>query len=149
MKRVIKLNSIIRLYNKKKEIVNYLIVGGLTTLVSLGAYYLIINLFLVNKNGLDIQISNIISWVLSVIFAYFTNRYFVFKSKSKGKEEISEFVKFVTSRIATLLIDMSMMFIFVTLLHFGDTLVKFIIQIIIIIVNYLLSKFLVFDNNKQ
>ena len=69
----------------KREIISYLIVGLLTTVVCLGTYYLVTCTFLDPKNSLELQIANIISWVVAVIFAYFTNRKYVFKSKGIPK----------------------------------------------------------------
>ena len=71
-----------KLYKKYKEIISYLIVGVLTTVVSLGVYYACVLTFLNPENALQLQIANIISWVAAVTFAYFTNRKFVFESKN-------------------------------------------------------------------
>ena len=67
-------NKLVKLYKKYEEIINYLIVGVLTTVVSLGTYFLVTNTFLEPSNEIELQIANIISWVLAVAFAYFTNR---------------------------------------------------------------------------
>lgn len=131
-----------KIYIKYKEIINYLIVGMLTTLVSLLTYYVCTTLFLDPQKPFELQIANIISWILSVTFAYFTNRKYVFESKNKNK--IKEGFKFFSSRIATLLLDMFIMWLCVTVLLFNDKLIKIISQILIIISNYVLSKFLVF-----
>ena len=81
------------LYKKYKEIVNYLIVGVLTTVVSLGTYYACVLTFLNPDNALQLQIANIISWIAAVAFAYFTNRKFVFDSKNPDMlKEASAFV---------------------------------------------------------
>ena len=72
-----------KLLKKYEEIILYLLIGGLTTLVSLGTYYLLVITILDPKNAIELQIANIISWICSVTFAYFTNRKFVFKSKNK------------------------------------------------------------------
>ena len=68
-------------YTKYKEILNYLIVGVLTTVISLGTYYALVFTILNPKNGIQLQIANITSWILSVTFAYISYRIFVFKSK--------------------------------------------------------------------
>ena len=130
------------LYVKYKEIINYLIVGVLTTIVSLAVYYISVFTFLNPDNALQLQIANILSWIAGVTFAYFTNRKFVFESKNKNK--LQEATKFVTSRITTLLLDMLVMGIGTTLLHFNDKLVKIFSQVLIIIGNYVLSKLFVF-----
>lgn len=76
------MNYLINLYKKNQEIINYLIVGILTTLVSLLTYYICVIAFLESKDAFELQIANIISWVCAVLFAYITNKVFVFKSKT-------------------------------------------------------------------
>ena len=136
------MNNIKELYLKYKEIINYLIFGVLTTVVSLATYYICVYTFLNPDNSLQLQVANIVSWIAGVTFAYITNRKFVFESEEQ--EKLKEAGKFVTSRIATLLTDMLIMFIGVTILKLNDKLIKLISQIIVIIANYLLSKMLVF-----
>ena len=132
------------LYIKYKEIKNYLIFGILTTIVSLLTYYLLVYTILNPNKPIELQIANIISWITCVTFAYITNRKYVFNSKDKNI--IKEITKFYSSRLSTLFIDMLIMFIFVTKLNFNDKIIKIIVQIIIIILNYILSKLLVFKN---
>ena len=136
----------IKIYYKYEEIINYLIIGFLTTIVSLFTYYFLTFTILNANIALELQIANILAWIFSVTFAYFTNRKFVFKQVNKSN--FKEAYKFYSSRIATLLIDMALMFIFVSKLNLNDKIVKVIVQIVIIILNYLLSKFLVFKKNK-
>ena len=87
----------IELYKKYKEIINYLIFGVLTTVVSLATYYICVFTFLNPENPVELQIANIISWIFAVIFAYVTNRKYVFESKEKNK--VKEATKFVGSRV--------------------------------------------------
>lgn len=143
------MKKIKNIYLKYEEIFNYLIVGGLTTLVSLGSYFIFINAILPNKSDLNIQIANILSWICAVTFAYFTNRIFVFKSKSKNKEKIKEAIKFYTSRIASLIMDMTLMYILYSIIHINDTISKLIVQIFVTIANYILAKLLVFKKPKD
>ena len=122
----------------------YLIIGVLTTLVSLGSYYLI-TLRLLNPNvPLELAVANIVSWICAVTFAYFTNRIFVFKSKNKNK--FKEASKFYLSRIFTLLLDILIMFLMVNLLNINDRISKVVVQIIVTIGNYIISKFFVFKS---
>ncbi len=125
-----------------KEIIFYLIFGVLTTLVSLIVYYFCTLTFLNPQNAVQLQIANIISWVLSVVFAYVTNRRFVFESKNPNKLE--EIIKFVSARLLTLLLDMFIMFVCVTILKFNDKISKLLSQVIVIISNYIFSKIFVF-----
>ena len=136
----------IKLYHKYEEIINYLIIGGLTTVVSLLVYYGLTFTILDPNNAVQLQIANIISWIAAATFAYFTNRKFVFKQKDKSN--IKEASKFYLSRISTLLIDMLLMFVLVTKLHFDDRIIKLVVQVVVTILNYVFSKFLVFKKNK-
>lgn len=136
------MEKIKEMYLKYKEIISYLIFGVLTTVVSLGVYYICVYTFLNPENVVQLQIANIISWVAGVAFAYVTNRKFVFESKEENK--LKEAGKFVTSRITTLLMDMVIMFIGVTLCKFNDKIIKLISQVVVIVMNYLLSKIIVF-----
>lgn len=138
------MSKIINLYKKYKEIINYIIVGGLTTVVSLGTYYACVYIFLDPKNGVELQLANIISWIAAVTFAYFSNRKFVFESKND--KVLKEATKFYLSRLSTLLIDMLFMLIFVTLFNINDKLAKLLVQFIILVLNYIFSKLFVFKN---
>ena len=135
-----------KMYKKYEEIINYLIVGCLTTLVSLVTYFVCVHLFLDAKNPVELQIANVISWLIAVLFAYITNRKFVFKSKTKNY--LKEFLSFTTSRLVTLFMDMGIMFLLVTILSYSDTLAKLISQVIVTIANYIFSKLFVFKNKK-
>ena len=137
----------IKIYKKYEELINYLIIGILTTIVSLVTYYLLTLTILDANNKVYLQIANIISWLASVTFAYFTNRKFVFKVRNKSN--IKECLNFYISRISTLLIDMIIMYIFVSILKFDNKIVKLIAQVVIIILNYILSKFIVFKSSKE
>ena len=137
----------LKIYKKNEEIINYLIVGGLTTLLSLIVYYICVHTFLDANNGFELQIANIISWIAGVTFAYVTNRIFVFKSKEKNI--LKECASFVGSRIITLLLDMLIMFLFVTVFKIDDLIAKIISQIVVIVGNYIISKLFVFKNKKE
>lgn len=140
------MNRIKDFYLGYKEIINYLIVGGLTTVVSLSVYYLSVTVFLNPKVPIELQAANIISWVCAVTFAYFTNRRYVFESRSGNM--LAEAGKFYFSRVSTLFMDMFIMFLMVTLLGLNDKLAKIVVQVVVTVANYILSKYLVF-NNKQ
>lgn len=133
------------LYKKHEEIINYLIVGVLTTVVSLATYFICTMTFLDPNKKLELQIANIISWIFAVAFAYFTNRKYVFKSKNENM--LKEATSFVGSRILSLLMDMFTMFIIVSVLHLNDKIGKLVSQIIVTIANYILSKLFVFKKD--
>lgn len=134
-------------YIKYKEIINYLIFGILTTIISLITYYLLILTILNPNNPIELQISNIISWIFSVTFAYITNKKYVFNSKKTNIKK--EILKFYSSRLSTLFIDIILMFIFVTILKLNDKIIKLIVSIIIITLNYILSKLIVFKKRTK
>ena len=131
-----------QIYVKNKEIINYLIVGVMTTIVSLGTYYLCVFTFLNPDIALQLQIANVLSWIAAVTFAYFTNRKFVFESNNRNM--IREAISFYLSRVATLLLDMGFMFLLVTLAGINDKIAKLVVQVLVMVSNYILSKFLVF-----
>ena len=130
------------IYHKNEELWNYLIVGFLSTVVSLSIYFLCTNTFLNPNDNIELQIANIISWCGAVLFAYITNRIYVFKSKSK--DIAKEFSSFIGSRIISLFMDMFTMFMIVSVLHYSDVVGKIASQIIVIIANYVFSKLFVF-----
>lgn len=131
---------------KYEEIISYLVVGFLTTLVSLLVYYICVLTFLDPNVALELQIANVISWICSVIFAYVTNRIFVFKSKSKNI--FKEISTFVSSRVLTLVLDMLMMYLMVTCIGLNDKICKIFVQIVVIVLNYVFSKLFVFKTSK-
>ena len=124
------------------EIFRYLIVGGLTTVVSLGVYYGCVLTFLDPKDPLQLQTANIISWIAAVTFAFFANRIFVFRSTGAGI--LREAGAFYLARVGTLLMDMAIMFIGVTLMGYSDKVMKLVVQVVVTIANYVFSKLFVF-----
>lgn len=131
-----------KLYKKYKEIINYLIVGVLTTVVSLGVYYVCVLTFLDPNQAIQLQAANVISWIAAVTFAYFTNRKFVFESKNP--DMLKEASAFVGARVTTLLMDMLCMFIMVTCMGLNDKIAKLVVQVIVTVANYIFSKIFVF-----
>ena len=135
-------NKIKDLYKKYEEIINYIIIGGLTTVISLIAYFICTRTFLNPNINTELQIANIIKWIVGVLFAYVTNRTFVFKSKND--KILKEFVSFTLSRVSTLFLDMFIMWFMVIQLSIYDAIATIVSQILVIVGNYLISKFFVF-----
>lgn len=127
----------LKIYKKYEEIINYLIFGVLTTLISILSYA-----FFTRLINFDYVISNILSWILSVTFAFFTNQKYVFKTSSSNK--IKDMFKFYLSRLTSLGIELITMYILVTLLSLNDMISKIIVQFVTIVLNYVLSKLFVF-----
>lgn len=135
------------LFNKYKEIIMYLIFGVLTTVISLIVYYALTYTILNPNNSIYLQIANILSWIAGVLFAYFTNREYVFESKNENK--LKEFISFVGARVTTLILDMIIMGVGVTFLHINDKILKLISQVLVVIVNYVLSKLIIFKKSDK
>lgn len=142
------MKKIWNLYKKYEEVVNYLVVGGLTTIVAIGSKLLLLATILDQTNGLELQIAEVISWFLAVTFAYVTNRIFVFKSKTSGSKCAREIFNFFKGRIVTQLIQMFIMWFFVTLLKLDSNVwvlvFTLVCQVMQIVFNYVISKLLVF-----
>lgn len=134
------IKKLLNLYKKYEEIINYILVGGITTVISILSYFLI-RTILKSDTSLNVQISTVFSWIVAVTFAYFANRIFVFKSNNSKKIES---VKFITSRIMSLLIEMLVMLILTAVLKINDKIAKILVQFIIVVLNYLFSKIFVF-----
>ena len=139
------MNKLINIYKKNKEVINYLIFGVLTTAINLLTYFLLTTIWLDVTKIIELQIANIISWVVAVIFAYFTNRKYVFDSKNNNK--LKEIFSFFIARLLTLILDMIIMYLGVNILLLNDKFIKIISQILIIVSNYILSKLFVFKKS--
>ena len=118
----------------------YLIFGTLTTAVNIVVYYLFSNI--ININYL---ISNAIAWIISVVFAYITNKFFVFNSSYINKDVIiEEFIKFMNCRLISGLSEVVLLFLFVDLLLMNDIVAKLIIGVLVALINFIFSKVFIF-----
>ena len=151
-----KMDKINELYRKHKEIILYAVFGGLTTLVNFVVTFLIQKGFGLAGEGTEFVITNVIAWFCAVAFAYVTSHLYVFESKAKGFGPIcEEAAKFVGSRIFTGIIEMllpsGLVAIGITgsLLSFEGFWAKAITGIVVIILNYVLSKLFVFKKKKE
>lgn len=131
----------INIYKKNKEIINYLIFGVLTTVVSFVVYFIFAKVF-----KIDEVISNGISWFFSVLFAFVTNKLYVFESKETGKKTLlKEIISFYLARLFTgVVCDLGVFALMVKILKINDVLSKLVTQVIVVILNYVLSKLIVF-----
>lgn len=131
---------------KYEEIIAYLIVGVLTTIVSWGACF-VAKLFLNADIGWQNAVINTIGWVAGVVFGYFTNRKFVFKSTNPDR--LKEFITFAGGRVSTWLLDIVIMFVTANLMQMNYWIAKiFISSVLVMIANYVLSKLFVFKKKK-
>lgn len=127
------------------ETARYIIVGGCTTLVNLLAYTFCNELL-----SLEVNLSNVISVIAAILFAYVTNKLFVFRSRCQNNGALLlEFVKFVGARLLTMGIEVGGVFVLYSLIGQNEYLAKIETQIIVLISNYLISKFLVFTDKKE
>lgn len=133
------------IYVEFKEIINYLVFGVLATGVNFISYFIFARVF-----NIDEVVSSGLSWFCSVVFAYTTNKIFVFDSKTKGKKALlKECVSFFTARIISgILCDVGTFAVMVKVLHINDVISKIVTQVMVVIVNYIFSKFIVFKKDK-
>lgn len=131
--------------SKSIEVILYLIFGVLTTAVNIVVYFICSRFF-----NFEVISSNISAWLVSVFFAYFTNRTIVFRSKTKGFSSVlKECMNFFLCRLSTGILDTVIMFVSVDLLEFNDVVMKVLSNIIVIVLNYLISKLLVFRMKEE
>lgn len=128
------------LFKRYKEVILYIFFGGCTTLVNVIAYFISTRIF-----HIHLLASTAIAWFLAVVFAYVTNRRYVFLSKNTNFNAILfEFASFIFCRVFTGALDMGIMYVFVSLLHYNDFIIKIASNAIVIIGNYVASRFFIF-----
>ena len=132
------------LVEKYWDILSYLFFGGLTTLVNFVIYYPCYNWL-----HMTATVSNVIAWAVAVAFAYVTNKPFVFQSHDwSAKTVIPELTKFVGCRVGSGLLETALIFLTVDLLHFNGNVMKLLLAVVVVILNYVASKLLVFKKEK-
>ena len=125
---------------KYKSVLMYLFFGVCTTGINIASYWLFYTFL-----GLSNVVSTILSWVISVLFVYITNKLWVFKSRSFDKQVLShEISTFFGARLLSGVIDLGIMFVFVDILFFPAMVVKFISNVFVVIFNYIASKLVIF-----
>ena len=124
----------------QSELISYAIFGVATTVVSRVVYGVCTSAF-----EMHYLISNIISWVIAVAFAYITNKMFVFKTRGMGFAQLKrEISLFVSARLASLGIEELGLFILIGLIGWGEILAKLVMQVVVIVLNYIFSKLVIF-----
>ncbi|MFL6561524.1 MAG: GtrA family protein [Bacillus sp. (in: firmicutes)] len=125
---------------KYKEAFNYILFGGLTTLTNIISYYICVHTF-----QMDYKVSTTIAWILSVLFAYVTNKLFVFNSKTIGFQAImKELLMFFFFRILSFFLDLGLMVLLVGALVWNDLIAKILTNVFVVIFNYIASKVFIF-----
>ena len=147
MKKIIKKITALQ---KNGEAIRYIIIGVCTTLVNFVLFTLFNYLFalLEVEKETSVTVSNLLSVILSILFAYITNKKFVFRSHCDSRRDMFfEFVKFVGARAITMLVEVGGVFVMFNLIGINEMISKLVTQVIVIIGNYFISKLLVFKNN--
>ena len=128
------------LYARYADVIPYLFFGVCTTLVTMAAYWVA-----AYPLGLSVPVSTVVAWVLAVLFAYLTNRRWVFHSEARTTPEIlREIASFFSCRLATGLLDLGCMFLFVDVLRWNDLLIKALDNVLVVVLNYVASRLLIF-----
>ena len=132
------------IFEKYKALILYGIFGVTTTIINVVSYALMLLI------GINVQVAVVVSWLLAVIVAYLTNRVWVFNSgASTNIELLREFISFMLARLATLIVEMLIIWFGVQLLDQGPIIWKIIDNIVVIILNYVISKLIVFKNTRK
>ncbi len=138
------MDKIKELINKHRDVIPYLFFGVCTTLVNMVVYWL-----MAHAAHAGTMVSTVIAWVAAVLFAYLTNRKWVFHSEAKGAAEIAkEAGYFFACRLGTGVLDWVCMYVFVDLLRFNDVVIKFLANVLVIVLNYVFSKFVIFKKKR-
>jgi|LSQX01.1.fsa_nt_gb putative flippase GtrA len=133
-----------KLAEKYREQLVYLFIGGITTVISFAVYEVLVFF------GLDVVISNVISWIFAVIWAYFGNKIFVFRDKEKLPERVAfQIFKFISSRLFSLGVETALIWLGYEKIGISKFLVKLPVAIFVVILNYITGKLVVFAHPKQ
>ncbi|MDB8804741.1 GtrA family protein [Romboutsia sp. 1001216sp1] len=125
---------------KYRESIMYLVFGGLTVGVNIATY-----IGLTRIIELNYMVANIIAWIVAVIFAYITNKFFVFESNNTElKFLIKEFTSFVSCRLLSGVMEMILMYVMIDTMGINDFITKIFTNILVIVLNYVLSKVIIF-----
>lgn len=132
------MNKILNLLKKYREILLYLIFGALTTAVNWAVFYP-----LHNGAGFLAVSAETVAWAVAVLFAFFTNKPFVFQSYDWTLKTVKpEFLKFVSGRVGSGLFEILVMFVTVDLLYWNGNIMKIVVSVFVVIMNYIVSKFI-------
>ena len=137
--------NIKQLFIRYRNVIPYLFFGVCTTLINMISYWITAHILHINTMP-----STIIAWLVAVLFAYVTNRKWVFRSENHtGKAICMEVIKFFATRLSTGILDWMCMYVFVKLLDWNDLIIKFVANILVIILNYVASKLIIFRKTRD
>ncbi len=128
-----------------REMIMYIIMGIFTTAVNISSFYILVEIL-----DRDYKTATVIAWILSVLFAYITNKIYVFQQKTSDMRSLMrELTAFFSVRLLSLGIDLGMMILLVSQFHTNETLAKILDNVVIVVVNYIASKWLVFKKTTE
>lgn len=128
-----------------REMIMYIIMGIFTTAVNISSFYILVEVL-----DTDYKTATVIAWILSVLFAYITNKIYVFQQKTSDMRSLMrELTAFFSVRLLSLGIDLGMMILLVSQFHTNETLAKILDNVVIVVVNYIASKWLVFKKTTE
>lgn len=137
------IKKIVEMIKRYREIILYAFFGGMTTVVDWGVSFGLYAL------ALNVHASNVIAWCAAVLFAFFTNRTLVFQSKARGIRAVSgELIIFAGGRVVTLLLQEALVLVLFDILGWNKYAVKVIAAIVVVVLNYFISKIFVFRKKK-
>ena len=131
------------MYRKHEEGINYLIFGFLAFVLNYVLYFIFADAI-----AMHYMAATVLSWVLTVVFAYWTNRTFVFKSQNRDASAVwKEFISFIRARVATEVLEIVLMYVMVDMAGINDKISKLVCQVLVILANYVLSKIWIFKKS--
>ena len=133
------------LYHQNKEIILYLVFGVMAFCLSVGLFALFHSVA-----GMNVLLANAVSWIITVLFAFFTNRTYVFRAGSGGLPVLfRQMLSFCSGRLFTLLVEEAILWIFISVLDFASIPVKIAAQVVVVVLNYVISKWIVFAKKEE
>ena len=133
------------LYHQQREIILYLIFGVMAFCLNVGIFA-----FFHSAAGMNVLLANAVSWLLTVLFAFFTNRIYVFQAGSGGLSVLfRQMLSFCSGRFITLLVEEAILWLFISVLDFTSIPVKIAAQIVVVVLNYIISKWIVFSKKEE
>lgn len=133
------------MFKKYRELISYGFWGVMTTVVNYAVYFACTKMA-----DIDYLVGNVIAWAIAVIFAFLVNKVFVFRSTDRSaKTLLWEFGSFLSARLLSGVLETGMLFVFVEWMHFDDAVIKIIAGILVIIINYFLSKLVIFRKKEK
>lgn len=134
------MEEIKKIYLKHRQLIKYLINGGLTTIVNFVVYIIMTDVFKIH-----VLAANTVAWVVSVVFAFVTNKMLVFRDKRNTAFMIvKQFGLFASLRLLSYIVEELSLYLFVVRFDFNHVLVKIVVAVFVVITNYIFSKFLIF-----